>query len=50
MNPKIDIGQVQGAFVMGMGYLLTEHLIYDQDTGQLLTKNTWVWTNFVQTV
>ncbi|XP_062514370.1 uncharacterized protein LOC134189984 isoform X2 [Corticium candelabrum] len=42
MNPKIDVGQTQGAFVMGLGYLLTERIVYDEDTGQLLTKNTWV--------
>ena len=24
MNPAIDIGQVEGAFIQGVGYLLTE--------------------------
>ena len=27
---------------MGIGYWLTERVIYDQDSGQLLTHNTWV--------
>ena len=27
---------------MGVGYWLTEKLIFDKDSGQLLTHNTWV--------
>jgi len=27
---------------MGLGWWLTEELIYDQNTGKLLTDNTWV--------
>ena len=41
----IDIGQVEGAFVMGVGYWLTEKLIFDKGSGQLLTHNTWVGGN-----
>ena len=43
INPEIDIGQVEGAFVMGLGYFLTERVVFDTDTGVLLTHNTWVW-------
>lgn len=43
INPEIDIGQVEGAFVMGLGYWLTEKVIYDADSGQILSHNTWVW-------
>ena len=42
MNPYIDVGQVRGAFVMGLGYWLLEDIKRDPETGQLLTKNTWV--------
>ncbi|XP_045499904.1 abscisic-aldehyde oxidase-like [Colias croceus] len=41
VNPEIDIGQIQGAFTMGIGYWTTEQLIYDKETGQILTDRTW---------
>ncbi len=44
MNPAIDIGQVEGAFVQGVGYLLTEKLVFEEDgpeQGRLNTTNTW---------
>ena len=36
INPAIDIGQIEGAFVQGMGWLTTEELVYDEK-GRLLT-------------
>lgn len=42
MNPMIDVGQVEGAFVMGLGYWLTESVKFASTTGQLLTRSTWV--------
>ncbi len=36
LNPVIDIGQIEGAFVQGMGWLTTEELVFD-DTGRLRT-------------
>jgi xanthine dehydrogenase molybdopterin-binding subunit B len=42
MNPAIDVGQVEGAFVFGMGYWLTEKYYYDPETGQELSTGTWV--------
>lgn len=41
LNPGIDIGQVEGGFVMGLGYMLTELVKYDPKSGALLTDGTW---------
>jgi xanthine dehydrogenase large subunit len=36
LNPAIDLGQIEGGFVQGMGWLTTEELVYD-DRGRLLS-------------
>ena len=36
LNPALDIGQIEGAFVQGMGWLTTEELVYDKE-GRLRT-------------
>ena len=36
INPALDIGQVEGGFIQGMGWLTTEELVYD-DKGRLTT-------------
>jgi xanthine dehydrogenase/oxidase len=44
MNPAIDIGQIEGAFVMGIGNVLSEELVFQPDgeqRGALNTTNTW---------
>nr|XP_018909624.1 PREDICTED: indole-3-acetaldehyde oxidase-like [Bemisia tabaci] len=41
LSPEVDIGQVEGAFVMGLGYWLTEEIIFDSNTGRVLTDRTW---------
>ncbi|XP_061376829.1 uncharacterized protein LOC116770815 [Danaus plexippus] len=43
LNPEIDIGQIEGAFVMGLGYWTSEKLVYDRETGRLLTDRTWTY-------
>ncbi|XP_055609369.1 xanthine dehydrogenase/oxidase-like [Uranotaenia lowii] len=43
LSPGIDLGQIEGAFVMGIGYYLTEALVYDPETGALLTNRTWTY-------
>jgi len=40
-NPMVDIGQMEGAFIMGLGHLTTEAIDYDPASGKLLTNNTW---------
>ena len=37
LNPAIDIGQVEGAFIQGMGWLTMEELVWHPQTGLLLT-------------
>jgi xanthine dehydrogenase/oxidase len=41
LSPEVDIGQIEGAFIMGIGLWTTEKLVYDNNTGELLTHNTW---------
>ncbi|CAG9123156.1 unnamed protein product [Plutella xylostella] len=41
LSPEIDIGQIEGAFVMGLGYWTSEKLVYDRSSGELLTTRTW---------
>ncbi|BBE71010.1 xanthine dehydrogenase molybdopterin binding subunit [Oharaeibacter diazotrophicus] len=36
LNPALDIGQIEGGFVQGMGWLTTEELVFD-DKGRLRT-------------
>eukprot|EP01127_Copromyxa_protea_P020548 TRINITY_DN6897_c0_g1_i1.p1 TRINITY_DN6897_c0_g1~~TRINITY_DN6897_c0_g1_i1.p1 ORF type:complete len:1483 (-),score=356.31 TRINITY_DN6897_c0_g1_i1:3-4016(-) len=40
LNPAVDIGQVEGGFVMGLGLVLTEEILYNT-AGELITHNTW---------
>ena len=36
LNPAIDLGQVEGAYIQGLGWLMTEELVFDAK-GRLLT-------------
>ncbi|NNJ31696.1 xanthine dehydrogenase molybdopterin binding subunit [Lacrimispora defluvii] len=38
INPMVDIGQIQGAFIQGVGWVTTEELVY-QDKGRLLSSS-----------
>jgi xanthine dehydrogenase large subunit len=37
LNPAVDIGQVEGAFIQGMGWLTMEELVWHPKTGLLMT-------------
>jgi len=39
-NPAIDIGQIEGGYVQGVGFATTEELVYDEKGG-LVTDNIW---------
>ncbi|XP_022826465.1 xanthine dehydrogenase-like [Spodoptera litura] len=41
VNPELDVGQIEGAFIMGLGYWTSENMVYDPNTGELLTDRTW---------
>ncbi|MCY7293886.1 xanthine dehydrogenase molybdopterin binding subunit [Alteromonas sp. a30] len=38
INPSLDIGQIEGGFIQGMGWLTTEELVWDEK-GRLLSQN-----------
>ncbi|CAH0726812.1 unnamed protein product, partial [Brenthis ino] len=41
VSPELDVGQVEGAFIMGVGYWTSERLVYEPTSGELLTNRTW---------
>lgn len=38
INPAIDIGQIEGAFMQGYGFYTLEEVVYDNKTGSLITR------------
>ncbi|MGY5453032.1 xanthine dehydrogenase molybdopterin binding subunit [Agarivorans sp. MS3-6] len=38
LNPAIDIGQIEGAFIQGLGWLTTEELVWNEQ-GRLLSQS-----------
>ncbi|MFT5999903.1 MAG: xanthine dehydrogenase/oxidase [Neolewinella sp.] len=50
LNPLIDVGQIEGGFIQGVGYVTTEELLKQQDgeakipgvpNGAITSVNTW---------
>jgi xanthine dehydrogenase/oxidase len=39
-NPAIDIGQLEGGYVQGLGFVTTEEVVFDEK-GALVTDNIW---------
>lgn len=42
LSPLIDVGQIEGAFVMGLGYWMSEGYTFEHDSGRLDSVGTWV--------
>ena len=38
INPAIDVGQIEGGFIQGMGWLTTEELLWD-DSGRVISNS-----------
>lgn len=44
ISPLMDVGQIEGAFIMGMGFWFNENLVFDSKSGELLTNRSWNYT------
>ena len=47
MDAHVDIGQIEGGLVMGLGYFLSEDVKHIRSNGHLVTKNAWQCKPFV---
>ena len=45
LSPEIDIGQIEGSFVFGLGLWTSEEIKFHPKTGKSLTFDTWVEYN-----
>lgn len=41
LSPEVDVGQIEGAYMTGLGYWLMEDVIFSEDDGAVLTNRTW---------
>ncbi|XP_070000799.1 uncharacterized protein [Penaeus vannamei] len=41
MSPYVDVGQVEGSFIMGVGFFTSEVVKFNPNTGQKLSNGTW---------
>ncbi|KAH9323789.1 hypothetical protein KI387_018428, partial [Taxus chinensis] len=42
LNPAVDLGQIEGAFVQGIGFFMMEEHVVDKN-GKLLSDGTWTY-------
>ncbi|CAN6171012.1 unnamed protein product [Urochloa humidicola] len=42
LNPAVDLGQVEGAFIQGIGYFMTEEYVTNSD-GLVISDGTWTY-------
>ncbi|GFP97194.1 indole-3-acetaldehyde oxidase [Phtheirospermum japonicum] len=42
MNPAVDLGQIEGAFVQGLGFFMLEEYLANED-GLVITDSTWTY-------
>ncbi|XP_057820300.2 indole-3-acetaldehyde oxidase isoform X2 [Cryptomeria japonica] len=42
LNPAVDLGQIEGAFVQGVGFFMTEEHVVDKN-GKLVSDGTWTY-------
>jgi xanthine dehydrogenase/oxidase len=40
LNPALDIGQIEGGFVQGLGFVTTEEALFNEE-GRLISDNIW---------
>lgn len=48
MSPAVDLGQIEGGYIMGQGHWTTEKVVHDENTGKMLTNGTWVFTKLIK--
>ena len=42
LSPEIDIGQIEGAYIFGVGLWTSEVVKFHPETGKIITFDTWV--------
>lgn len=42
LNPAVDVGQIEGAFVQGIGFFMNEEVVIDKN-GRVVSDGTWTY-------
>ena len=42
LSPEVDIGQIEGAYIFGVGLWTSEVIKFHPETGKIITFDTWV--------